>query len=753
MAISASAWAENGPVRLEIPAQDLDGALQTFARQSGAQIIYNAAIIKGRTSPGVRGELKLEEGLVRLLRGTGLQAVPSGENGFALVEGDAAAPGRAPTTLGEVVVTATKTPVAVNDLPVSVTVVDKAEIEQMPATDLTDVLRRVPGVDIARNSATGVATVSMRGMGFQRSVVLIDGQPAEFLPTGVGGRTAVQAIDPLNVERIEVVRGAGSALYGSNAMGGVINIITKKGVAGQPEGEVHAGLTSRDTKSAGASARGGVGKVTYSLTANVEDAAGYKPLRDPTPDAMEDFNLTNVAWRNRRVGGNLGAELAEGHEVNFGINNLFNDSNPSGRPHTDGEITDTVLSLGSSHQLTNQLNLSTAFGWRTHAGDYNFDSYQYWSNPDTSKTSALEERADKYTAEVKAIWNATDSHRLLAGTQYTLDTISLIYDNAITGLQSDDRGGDVRNLGVYLQDEIAVTDALGVTLGMRYDSFDYDLSYRNYDTMPVTARTVQRSWQTINPRAAARYQVNDAVAVRSSVGTAFRAPDTFGLMGRQQVVGVMDYQPNPDLKAERSINYDVGTDLTPWPGSSLGVTGFYSSIRDAIGIRMYGGSPLIIRQENIGRVVSKGLEFDGRQQLVEHLTLGLAYTYTDARVESEAPVGAMGWPAQGRHTSLTPLHKVVASLLYDQPEFLAVRLDGRYVSEQYGNGDSDNTYANRLAPYFTSDLSAIYTLPVDTTQLRVTAAVTNLTDRRYATYAPYYMEEGRTFHLQLGWKF
>ncbi|MGE5518054.1 MAG: TonB-dependent receptor domain-containing protein [Bacteroidota bacterium] len=747
LAVAQPVWADSPVMRLDIPAQTLDAALQELAAQSHAQIIYDSVLVQGRTSPGVRGELSPAQGLARLLRGSGLKAVPNGDNGFALAAGAGEN-----TVMEPVVVTATKTPVAAGDLPVSVTVVDKDEIARMPAHDLSDVLRRVPGVDIQRNSSTGIATVSMRGMGYQRTSVLIDGQPAEFMSPSMGGRSAIQVVDPENVERIEVVRGAGSALYGSNAMGGVINVITKQGVAGKPESEVHSGWTSRDTKSAGASTRGGIGKVTYSLTADYEDAAGYKPLRQPTPDT-EDFNLNNVTWRDRRLGGNVGVEVADGHNITLGLNDLFNDSNQFGRPNTDSEVHDTVLSLGSSHQVTKRLLLSSAFGWRHHKGDYNFDSYGFWWNPDTSKTSVLEELGDKFSAEVKAQWDATDRHRLLAGGQYTLESFTSINNDPTTGTQSDDRGGEVRNLGGYLQDEIAVTDQWGVTVGARYDQFDYDLSYRNYATAPVTARTVERSWQAINPRIATRYDLTEQVGLRASAGTAFRAPDTFGLMGRQLIAGVLDFQPNPDLKAERSINYDIGTDVTPWTGMKIGVTGFYSSIRDAIAIRRWGAAPITMRFENIGQVESRGVELEATQRFAEFWSVNLGYTFTDARVRSEAPSGVIGWPEKDRRLNMSPAHKLVTSLGYDQPDFLAARLDGRYVSTQYGSGDTGNDYVNRLAPYFTADASATYTLPVGDTRLLVTGAITNLLDRQYVSASPYYLEEPRTYRLRLGWKF
>lgn len=741
------------PVDLNIPAQPLARALQQFIEQTHAQLMFAPETVGAATTPGLRGHFETpRDALNALVRDSGLTVRQTADNAFVLVRAEGADAARPRTyALDEVVVTATKTPVAVADLPVSVTVIPKEEIQQSTPRDLSDMLRRVPGVDVSRNSSAGVATISMRGMGFQRTAVLIDGQPADFLPTGVGGVTAVQAVDPENVERIEVVRGAGSALYGSNAMGGVVNIITKKGVAGKPESEIHAGWDSLDTWITGASSRGGVGRVTYNLTANYLDSGGYKPLTAPRFDT-EDYNLQDVTWRNRRLGGTLGINLAQGHDLTLTANDYLDDNNTFGRPNTTAEIHTTVVGVESANKLSDVFKLTSSLSYRTQQGDYDFDSFMFFMNPDTSKTSTLDESADKLVAEVKGQWDANQQNRVLIGASYALDTVSLIYNDPTTGTRTDDRNGDVHNYAAYLQDEISLTDRWNLTLGGRYDRFDYDLSYTNFTTAPVTSRSVNKSWDTFNPRAATRYDITEEVGVRASAGTGFRAPDTFGLMGRQLVPGVLDFRPNPNLRDERSHNYDVGTDLAFPFGLTTSLTGFYSEIKDAIAVRRFGAAPLVLQFANVGDVVSQGLELDVRQRFWTYWQVGLGYTYTDSRITSAA-VDAVTWPAKGSHSNLTPMHKVVASLGYDQPDFLAVRLDGRYAGDQFMQGDLANAYANRLAPYFTADLSATYTLPIRETRVLVTGAITNMLDRQYATTSVGYFEEPRVFHMRLGVKF
>ena len=219
-AIITLAPAAASAVTLNIPEQTMAGALKSLSEQAGVQIIFSPDAVEGKRAPAISGDLTPGQALQKILGNSGLGYKANGEGTFAVQAQNNVSP-KADSMLDEVVVTATKTAASTREVPFAVSVVTADAISQQSPKDISDILRREAGVDINRSTPLGVATVSVRGgdSASQRTQVLIDGQPSDFISTGVGGLTAIQIIDPLNVERVEIVRGAGSALYGPGAVG------------------------------------------------------------------------------------------------------------------------------------------------------------------------------------------------------------------------------------------------------------------------------------------------------------------------------------------------------------------------------------------------------------------------------------------------------------------------------------------------------------------------------------------------------
>lgn len=748
-----SALADSGEVRIDIPSQDLAAALKAFGQQAHIQLLYASETVKGARTDGVTGNYTPEQALKLLLRGTGFFFQATGDNTFTVkpaprYNGES-------SSLPEVVVTATKTEAKITEVPVNVTVITAEQIRQQEVKDLSDLLRKEAGVDITRSSPSGVATVSLRGgdSAAQRSVVLIDGQPADFITTGVGGRTAIQLVDPNNVERIEVVRGAGSALYGPGAMGGVVNVITKKGRADKPETRVFIGGDALPSRTAGVSTSGGGKDVTYQFNAKWLDSNGYKAIPEPTP-VTQQLNLQNVTWRDKSLGGRIGYWLTDRNELAFSLNHLDTHNNDFGRPNTWATVKSTVYGLDSSNWIRDNYLLTANVSYRDHQGDYDFDSFLSTWNPDTTKTDILREKATKLTAEVKNQWDINSSNRLLFGAAYAKDTADLKYWDAVGGTQNDSRTADVKNLGVYLQDEIRAGDKLFITAGVRYDRFDYALQYTNYTTAPTTAREVNKDWSTFNPRLAARYNITEVTSLRASAGKGFRAPDTYGLMGQRQIPGVLDFRPNPDLNAEKSVNYDIGIDQQFGSGLSASLTAYRSEIKDAIVTMMRPEAGFfvgVIQFQNIGEVHNTGLELELKKKFDDNWSAYGNYTYNVSEISADAPAGAIGWPEKGRKLNLSPVNKLAAGVVYTLPKRLTARLDGRYVGDRYVPGDTQNSPQNKLPSYFVADAKLTWYIPVNQNRMEISAGARNLFDRKYSTRFIGEYEQARTVFVQLGY--
>lgn len=757
LAVAATvAHAEEAALDFNIPPQPVSQVLDALARQTGLQPVYADRSVQGIDSPGVTGRYSLREALAKALAGTGLTFQFTAEKTVAIKPGGAAgmeeAGQRRAELLPEVVVTATKTAASIREVPFAVSVVSADTIGQQSPKDLSDILRREAGVDINRSTPLGVATVSVRGgdSASQRTQVLIDGQPSDFISTGVGGLTAIQIIDPLNVERVEIVRGAGSALYGPGAVGGVVNVITKRGDPDKSEVRFFAGADELGSNHLGFSGSGGdrATGFTYRIAGKHSYYGGYKPAPAPTPNGNQ--SLQDIHDRENTAGGRLGFWLSARNELALTFNGRNSRGDSFGRPETRHVIKNGVLGLESNNWLSDTYLLSAAISQRSHRGDYDFDSYFYPFILSTVKTSTLKEAADKISFDLKNQWDVAVGHRLLFGLQYIRDEASLRYFTPATGAQQDDRGGDIANLGFYLQEEMRFGERWFVTAGLRHDRFDYSLHYTSFTTAPVTNRTVNKNWQTTNPRLGTRFRLTEATDLRASIGKAFRAPDTFGLMGRQLTAG-LDYRPNPNLDAEKSTAADIGVDHDFGSGLKASATVYRTEIKDAMVITRTSAAPMVLQWGNLGKLVNEGIELEVKKRFGDVWQTYANYTHNVSRAASDPPAGAIGWPCNNCKLPLNPVHKLSFGATWKPSDSFTVRGDGRHVSESYAVGDTKNTAANRLPGHFVADLKATWYWKLDKDRAELSAGVRNLTDKQYAVRAVGSYEEPRTAFVQLGY--
>lgn len=267
MACSAalSAQAQAAPGRIDLPAGELATALNTLAKQSGTQLVYRADQMKGRRTAGVQGAATTDQALERLLKGSGFEARRDASGAVLIVQADATprrapaprpAPQEAPpgggaaqaeepvTQLETLQVTGSRIPRAQIEGPAPITVVTAEQIQAAGLTSVPEVLRSLSqnsgSVQGQQNttsaqSTPGAQAVDLRGLGPNHTLVLINGRRIADFPLPLNGRSNFTDIGniPLGmIDRIEVLTGSASAVYGSDAMAGVINFILKKSIDG-----------------------------------------------------------------------------------------------------------------------------------------------------------------------------------------------------------------------------------------------------------------------------------------------------------------------------------------------------------------------------------------------------------------------------------------------------------------------------------------------------------------------------------------
>lgn len=257
-----------------------------------------------------------------------------------------------------VLVTATRTPVAISDALASVTVVSRAELEVQQPVDLTDVFSRVPSLDIARDGGPGASTgLYTRGTGSGHTLILVDGQR---ISSATLGSTSFQFINPDQIERIEVVRGAHSSLYGSEAIGGVIQIFTRDG--SETSGTyVTAAAGSHSLNKVALGTSGNSDGFYYGVHGSYLDTDGINNLKaDPSRD--------KDGYRNRSINASLGYRFANDAEVvvryleSNNRNEYDNAFNPDEKPYADSRLQNVNIkgSLPVTDFWLSQLSLGLA---------------------------------------------------------------------------------------------------------------------------------------------------------------------------------------------------------------------------------------------------------------------------------------------------------------------------------------------------------------------------------------------------------
>lgn len=542
----------------------------------------------------------------------------------------------------EVVVTATRIPTPVLDIPASVTVITRQTIENRDYTTLTQALAAIPGVHVSQSGGPGGnASVFVRGTNSNQVLVLRDGMPLNDASDSSGAFNF--GVDTLaDVERIEVIRGPMAALYGSSAIGGVINMISRQGH--EPgihfTGDLAGGYPKQIQGSANVS--GVEGPMDYSLTFESQSQRGY----DTTPQRMSIYTGVPDGFRDRIGTLNLGYTPVEGTRLSlflrarqafFGFNALgnptFDDSNST------GQDVSLLGRAGISSKLFNGVYETSAYVGRLQ------DDRQYLEtlNPLDPNQASNDSRYHSYRTDAQ--WNNTvhlpASTDLTFGYEHTADNINVKVNQSSFGLPF----------------------AQSATASMTDDAAYAGLQSTLFQRVTLTGQ-VRQDWVDGSTPFTWRLGANVDVPeidtrFKAAYGTAFRAPSLFDRFG----VDSFGYVGNPNLKPESAQGWEIGFTTTLNPYISFGATYFNEQIQNLI-VAVF--TP-IDTAENIGSAHIDGVETELTLHPVSWATLQAAYTYTNPR---NADTGSLLLRRPQNTASLdatfTPLPqlKIVPEILY-----------------------------------------------------------------------------------------
>lgn len=507
-----------------------------------------------------------------------------------------------PQALDPVVVTATRTETPESQVANAITVISAEEIEARQFNDVADILRTVPGLDVVRAGGMGQqASVFLRGANANHTLMLVDGVEMND-PANPNGSFDFGLLQTDNIERIEVVRGAASAVYGSDAIGGVINVITKKG-SGAPKFALGAQGGSYGTWKVGGAVSGGNDRGNYSLDASELQYSGFSAA-DKLMGNKENDGLRNTTVSGRGAF-NLTDELEVGATLRYneGKNFLDNCGGPGcDDPNYWGQFNE-LFTRGYAH-----LNLFDGFWGQTLGGAYSRTDRQYRNpyDPANPFETASDNLGEKLKLDYQSVLHLHETNTLTLGFEEEADSLSSFSEYSAGSFSS---AGSIpiktmNTTSYYAQDQVALFGRSFTTLGVRYDD-------NNRFGGHVTWRVNEL------------YDVKETgTRVKGGFGTGFKAPTLFQLYDTLYGTG------NPNLKPETSQNWDIGLEQDLWEGRiTLGAAYFDNQYYNLI----QNPGPFPYRSVNTGRAESNGVETFINVRPLEGLDLRGTYTYQEAK--------------------------------------------------------------------------------------------------------------------------
>lgn len=633
--------------------------------------------------------------------------------------------------LEKTVVTATRTETPVENLPVSVTVITQDEIEKMHAKTVDDVLNKAAGVQIRRGKGlanTGShTTLYMRGTGdSSRVLVLKDGIPLNT--TYIGSVNFWGVISVEDIEKIEIVRGASSALYGSSAMGGVINIITRP-AREKTSGSVSFEGGTFDTYIGNANIAAATDKFGLRASAGHKRTDGYEYYEG---EKWKDYYKTP---ENELTNVSVGGDIWLGESIlKLDYEYFMEDSLSATTTQYDGEAENNNYMLSYSIPIgkTDVSIKSFYFDYEysTKARKYNkttknHDKFYYDSNVPK----------DEYGLMMQ-VSTELGSHRLTVGSDLKWGKCDSKY-TYVTGKRIFSGKQDLYS--VFVNDEMLIGDKLILSAGVRYDSWK-NHSADFYDDTNATVRSIkypEKTDEAWSPRAGVVYKVTEDTKLRASFGTGFKVPSLYYLYKSGPHGATRFDLANPDLGPEKMPwSYDVGFDMKPNDNLNLSFTFYQSQFKDFLGDKTLDPSEVpsyftpdpgmaVIQKVNMGQIDIHGVEAGLEYAFNSRWSAFVNHTYNVSKIkEYEAKP-----EVEGNDLSYTPRHMTKIGFIYDNPDLFTLGIYLTNVGCRFG--DFENTDKKKLEGYQVVDMKVSREL-FDGMDLFV--SVDNLTDEKYKEY-------------------
>ncbi|OQX87703.1 MAG: hypothetical protein B6D55_02480 [Candidatus Omnitrophica bacterium 4484_70.2] len=632
--------------------------------------------------------------------------------------------------LGEVVVTATKQERLAKDTPAAVTVITSEDIEKSGASTVAEVLKGVPGVTVY--DLYGVSSdVVLRGNyhaghSYGYTLILVDGMPQVSPDTG----KAYWDMIPLsNIERIEVVMGPGSALWGGNAVGGTINIITKK-----PSEEPIAQIATKF---------GEYGMRHHSFYGQIMGDEGWT---EDLSIAVSVESKEADGWRYNSSYDNENYWLKVNKDIkDWGANVGLTVSRSDKYTRSPGKISQAMWDA-------NELTSPYKEYYKHTYGDYDVDYQRLVFKKGIGESQRLKLNFYNYAKDYEifhgpSLFYFTDTnakgggllyelsfglHSLILGIDLELSDIAqdVVYKDSCyrpdwTSLKSRrNTSTDIEKYAFYLQDSWKVSQPLEVIFGVRWDKAEFDnrgWKYNSKGTVKtdISGKTDVDGW---SPKGSLIYKLNESLNVYGSIGRAFKIPDPYKLYVSSYV--------NPNLNPEKATTYEIGTKYT-LPNLAASLSFYISEVEDLIVL-----NDTKDQYENIGETEHKGIEGAVTYLIMEGLVANLNADYTRAEVKKNPSKTSI----EGKYLHKVPKWKVSLGLDYTHPCGFFASFVGRRIGKWYMDDMNERTYSG----YFVVDAKLGYKKDFGKSEVEWSVGGNNIFDKKYAAKA--YTSYGKNYY-------
>lgn len=679
--------------------------------------------------------------------------------------------------LKEIVVTATRTEKEAANVPASVSVVTREDIEGGNIQAVDQAANALPGVYDRRGKGPmdTLASITLRGIpGQQRTLILLDGMA---LNRAYDGTVAFGGFAPADVERIEVVRGPFSSLYGGYAMGGVVHILTR--MPEKREITVKGGYGTDNTWSVYGSYGDKIKDklsmlVSYGYRSTDGYVTDYNTQIARPPASITGWSLTRNnqgrrryligdkgknGWYNESMTAKAAYDFTKTSRLSLSFMRteyLYDYDDPNtyllnaaGTPvYRYGTVRESTFLGGSGKKIQNiyragyETEISIVKAKASLSLNENEESW-YTSPGSTSATtrfggpgtiSSSPSRA--YDVDVQFTMPLGSRHTLTCGGSYRYDwSDTKEYaladwkdEDSRAGIAYESRGKD-RTYSVFVQDEIRILNNLTAYAGFRQDWWKAFEGYANdVGKAGYPRRYSSTDASAFSPKGALVYNPFEKTTLRASAGKAFRAPTLYDLYRTwtSSSTGIT-YAGNPDLKPETIVSWDIGAEQRLWKGALVKLTYFENYIDDLIYNRTL--SSTFQDKINVGKAEVKGVEVEAEQQFDVGLKLFVNYTYNNAKVVRNSANPA----TEGKKLTLVPKEMFNIGAEFMRGPFMG-RIVGRYAGKRYNNdlnSDRTNNVFTSYDPFFVADAKISYGI---TKRVTASVAVDNIFDRDYFSY-------------------